>query len=65
MEAAIRNGVRRKVLCLVVDGSFSERVTKIAAACGKEVVEARSTARTGVRGGSGEGAPSSRRGPMR
>ena len=39
MEAAIRNGVRRKVLCLV-NGSFSERFAKIAAACGKEVVKA-------------------------
>jgi aspartate aminotransferase-like enzyme len=38
MEAAIRNGVRRKVLCLV-NGSFSERFAKIAAACGKEVVK--------------------------
>jgi aspartate aminotransferase-like enzyme len=39
MEAAIRNGVRRKVLCLV-NGSFSERFAKIATACGKEVVKA-------------------------
>jgi predicted phosphoserine aminotransferase len=39
MEAAIRNGVRRKVLCLV-NGAFSERFAKIAAACGKEVVKA-------------------------
>ena len=39
MEAAIRNGVRRKVLCLI-NGSFSERFAKIAAACGKEVVKA-------------------------
>ena len=39
MEAAIRNGVRKKVLCLV-NGSFSERFAKIAAACGKEVVKA-------------------------
>ncbi len=39
MEAAIRNGVRRKVLCLC-NGSFSERFAKIAAACGKEVVKA-------------------------
>ena len=40
MEAAIRNGVRKKVLCLV-NGSFSERFAKIAAACGKEVVKAK------------------------
>jgi predicted phosphoserine aminotransferase len=39
MEAAIRNGVRKKVLCLI-NGSFSERFAKIAAACGKEVVKA-------------------------
>jgi aspartate aminotransferase-like enzyme len=39
MEAAIRNGVRTKVLCLV-NGSFSERFAKIAAACGKDVVKA-------------------------
>jgi predicted phosphoserine aminotransferase len=39
MEAAIRNGVRRKVLCLV-NGAFSERFAKIASACGKEVVKA-------------------------
>ncbi len=38
MEAAIRNGVRRRVLCLV-NGAFSERFAKIAAACGKEVVK--------------------------
>jgi predicted phosphoserine aminotransferase len=36
MEAAIRNGVRRKVLCLV-NGAFSQRFADIAAACGKEV----------------------------
>ena len=35
MEAAIRNGVRRKVLCLV-NGAFSERFFKIAQACGVE-----------------------------
>lgn len=35
MEAAIRNGVRRKVLCLV-NGAFSERFYKIARACGVE-----------------------------
>ena len=35
MEAAIRNGVRRKVLCLV-NGAFSERFYKIARACGLE-----------------------------
>src|SRR5690606_39795045 len=35
MEAAIRNGVRRKVLCLV-NGAFSERFFKIARACGLE-----------------------------
>ena len=39
MSASIRNGVRRKVLCLC-NGSFSERFAKIAAACGKEVVKA-------------------------
>ncbi len=39
MEAAIRNGVRRKVLCLV-NGDFSGRFAKIAEACGKEVVRA-------------------------
>jgi aspartate aminotransferase-like enzyme len=39
MEAAIRNGVKKKVLCLI-NGSFSERFAKIAAACGKEVVKA-------------------------
>lgn len=39
MEAAVRNGVRRKVLCLI-NGSFSGRFAKIAAACGKEVVKA-------------------------
>ena len=33
MEAAVRNGVRRRVLCLV-NGAFSERFYKIAAACG-------------------------------
>ncbi|HSM35411.1 MAG TPA: alanine--glyoxylate aminotransferase family protein [Longimicrobiales bacterium] len=38
MEAAIRNGVRRKVLCLV-NGAFSERFAKIARACGLEPVE--------------------------
>lgn len=36
MEAAIRNGVDRKVLCCV-NGAFSERWAKIAEACGKEV----------------------------
>lgn len=36
MEAAIRNGVRERVLCLV-NGAFSERFAKIAEACGKEV----------------------------
>jgi len=35
MEAAIRNGVRRKVLCLV-NGAFSQRFADIAAACGTE-----------------------------
>jgi len=39
MEAAIRNGVRRRVLCLV-NGAFSDRFAKIATACGKEVVKA-------------------------
>jgi predicted phosphoserine aminotransferase len=38
MEAAIRNGVRRKVLCLV-NGAFSERFAKIARACGLEPAE--------------------------
>jgi len=38
MEAAIRNGVRRRVLCLV-NGAFSDRFAKIATACGKEVVK--------------------------
>jgi predicted phosphoserine aminotransferase len=33
MEAAVRNGVRRRVLCLV-NGAFSERFYKIAVACG-------------------------------
>lgn len=33
MEAAVRNGVRRRVLCLV-NGAFSERFYKIALACG-------------------------------
>ena len=33
MEAAIRNGVRRRVLCLV-NGAFSERFYRIAQACG-------------------------------
>jgi predicted phosphoserine aminotransferase len=37
MEAAIRNGVRAKVLCLV-NGAFSKRFANIAAACAKEVV---------------------------
>lgn len=36
MEAAVRNGVRNKVLCLV-NGAFSQRFAKIAAACGKDV----------------------------
>lgn len=35
MEAAIRNGVRKKVLCLV-NGAFSQRFADIAAACGTE-----------------------------
>lgn len=35
MEAAIRNGVRKKVLCLV-NGAFSQRFADIAAACGVE-----------------------------
>lgn len=38
MEAAIRNGVRRRVLCLV-NGSFSARFARIARACGREVEE--------------------------
>ncbi len=33
MEAAVRNGVRRRVLCLV-NGAFSERFYRIAVACG-------------------------------
>lgn len=33
MEAAVRNGVRRRVLCLV-NGAFSERFYRIAKACG-------------------------------
>ena len=37
MEAAIRNGVRKKVLCLV-NGAFSKRFATIAAACAKELV---------------------------
>ncbi len=37
MEAAIRNGVRKKVLCLV-NGAFSERFMKIAEACGATAV---------------------------
>ena len=36
MEAAVRNGVRRRVLCLV-NGAFSERFANIARACGMEV----------------------------
>jgi aspartate aminotransferase-like enzyme len=40
MEAAVRNGVRRKVLCLV-NGAFSQRFADIAAACGKEVETAK------------------------
>jgi predicted phosphoserine aminotransferase len=39
MEAAIRNGVRRKVLCLI-NGAFSRRFAEIAKACEREVVEA-------------------------
>ncbi len=39
MEAAIRNGVKKRVLCLV-NGAFSDRFAKIAAACVKEVVKA-------------------------
>jgi len=35
MEGAVRNGVRRKVLCLV-NGAFSERFYRIAAATGLE-----------------------------
>lgn len=35
MEAAIRNGVRRRVLCLV-NGAFSQRFHQIALACGLE-----------------------------
>ena len=36
MEAAIRNGVRTKVLCLV-NGAFSKRFATIATACDKQV----------------------------
>ena len=36
MEAAIRNGTSRRVLCLV-NGAFSGRFAKIASACGREV----------------------------
>lgn len=36
MEAAIRNGVRKRVLALV-NGAFSGRFARIAGACGKEV----------------------------
>ena len=36
MEAAIRNGVRDKVLCLV-NGAFSQRFVDIANACGRKV----------------------------
>lgn len=39
MEAAIRNGVRRRVLCLV-NGAFSQRFADIAKACDREVVVA-------------------------
>lgn len=37
MEAAIRNGVRSRVLCLV-NGAFSQRFADIALACGKDTV---------------------------
>jgi aspartate aminotransferase-like enzyme len=37
MEAAIRNGVRKKVLCLV-NGAFSDRFHKIAQACGVQAI---------------------------
>lgn len=40
MEAAIRNGVRRKALCLV-NGAFSQRFADIAAACGTAHVVAK------------------------
>jgi predicted phosphoserine aminotransferase len=36
MEAAVRGGVRKKVLCLV-NGAFAQRFADIAAACGREV----------------------------
>lgn len=39
MEAAIRNGVRRRVLC-VVGGYFGEMFARIAEGCGKEVLRA-------------------------
>jgi aspartate aminotransferase-like enzyme len=35
MEAAVRNGVRRRALCLV-NGSFSQRFADIVLACGRE-----------------------------
>ncbi len=37
MEAAIRSGVRDRVLC-IVNGVFGERFAKIAEGCGKEVI---------------------------
>lgn len=37
MEAAIRSGVRERVLC-VVGGTFGERFARIAEACGKEAI---------------------------
>jgi aspartate aminotransferase-like enzyme len=39
MEAAIRNGVRHRVLC-VVGGYFGELFARIAEGCGKEVIRA-------------------------
>jgi predicted phosphoserine aminotransferase len=39
MEAAIRNGVRKRVLCLV-NGAFSQRFADIAKACGTDLVVA-------------------------
>ncbi len=37
MEAAVRSGVRRKVLC-IVNGAFSGRFAEICRACGRDVV---------------------------
>jgi aspartate aminotransferase-like enzyme len=37
MEMAVRNGVRRRALCLV-NGAFSDRFAKLVGACGKEAI---------------------------